>query len=452
MKLAYLLAITLVLTIASASTVYDDTPSLIYHSANTTTISPEYLLQGGTPDPFPLITIKKPDGSLEFIYSTNIQSALQGYTNSPIGQCTSQHECNTQADAYCEDIGKIRKSAICSFGFCYADCSNNACNSDADCKNTIQCRYCTLSDAKCHHRVCGGQKCGTIEECRDAGIPVKDECTDTASAKEACKDMANHDQAVESAYCRNGQAICKFIRTGKTECRKNSDCYDYIATLCGSINNAERGYNSAYCNIERDCDQDIIRSTCVMLGKCKGETTPTYHCGDGVCDPSENPISCPKDCNAYTHRCGDGECNSGEDPETCPSDCATEKKCTAGYTDEYSCQGLDLVRKYVYSTCITQYRKIKTCEYGCENGKCVETQGGYCGDGVCEAGETCPSDCDTTMSYCGDGVCDNEETAQLCPQDCSNTLFSTKQSNNLLPFLLFLIVPAFILLYYKKVK
>lgn len=38
-----------------------------------------------------------------------------------------------------------------------------------------------------------------------------------------------------------------------------------------------------------------------------------------------------------------------------------------------------------------------------------------CGDGVCESGETCPADCDT--SVCGDGVCDPGES---CFADCGS--------------------------------
>ena len=41
-------------------------------------------------------------------------------------------------------------------------------------------------------------------------------------------------------------------------------------------------------------------------------------CGDGICSPSENYISCKVDC---TPVCGNGICEYGEGQDTCPADC-----------------------------------------------------------------------------------------------------------------------------------
>jgi hypothetical protein len=46
--------------------------------------------------------------------------------------------------------------------------------------------------------------------------------------------------------------------------------------------------------------------------------------------------------------------------------------------------------------------------------------GGFCGDGQCNDGETCstcPNDCGQCSS-CGDGRCDDGETCNSCPEDC----------------------------------
>jgi hypothetical protein len=84
-------------------------------------------------------------------------------------------------------------------------------------------------------------------------------------------------------------------------------------------------------------------------------------CGDGVCNPPEDAISCYSDCGG----CGDALCTSPpEDAISCYIDC------------------------------------------------------GACGDGFCtappETPVTCPDDC----GYCGDAFCTPPETPVTCPDDC----------------------------------
>lgn len=42
-------------------------------------------------------------------------------------------------------------------------------------------------------------------------------------------------------------------------------------------------------------------------------------CGDGVCQPAEDPVICPDDCT--DNLCGDGVCQPAENPVICPEDC-----------------------------------------------------------------------------------------------------------------------------------
>src|SRR6516165_5963939 len=47
--------------------------------------------------------------------------------------------------------------------------------------------------------------------------------------------------------------------------------------------------------------------------------------------------------------------------------------------------------------------------------------GGFCGDHICNANETCstcPTDCGSCGPVCGDGICSSGETCASCPQDC----------------------------------
>lgn len=62
------------------------------------------------------------------------------------------------------------------------------------------------------------------------------------------------------------------------------------------------------------------------------------------------------------------------------------------------------------------------CDLG-ESTSCPsDCGGGYCGDGFCGSGESCSScsaDCGT-CAYCGDGYCNNGETCSSCPGDCGS--------------------------------
>ena len=99
--------------------------------------------------------------------------------------------------------------------------------------------------------------------------------------------------------------------------------------------------------------------------------SPEKICGNGICEFGEDHDSCPSDCTTW---CGDGICSPelGETETNCIADCY------------------------------------------------VEPPPVFCGNGVCDFGETfetCPEDC---PGFCGDGICnpDIDETPITCPQDC----------------------------------
>jgi uncharacterized protein YraI len=112
--------------------------------------------------------------------------------------------------------------------------------------------------------------------------------------------------------------------------------------------------------------------------------------------------------------CGDGICTDNwEDYETCPQDCP--------FCGDYICEPGES-----YLTCSFD------CLSTCGNGICEMSSPAYedsswcpadcsapvCGDGICMSGEhfsICPSDCGST---CGDGVCVPTESSSWCPADC----------------------------------
>ncbi len=108
-------------------------------------------------------------------------------------------------------------------------------------------------------------------------------------------------------------------------------------------------------------------------------------CGDGKCDPDEDPLSCFEDCKAGPEDCGNELCDIGESFESCPEDCKADGSC------KFNCG-----KSTGAETC--------HCHSGCaELGTC-------CGDYVslCDAGDAC-----------GDESCDGAETADNCPGDCA---------------------------------
>ena len=174
------------------------------------------------------------------------------------------------------------------------------------------------------------------------------------------------------------------------------------------------------------------------------EEPPPETCGDGNCQPWENPGNCPQDCDEEPppESCGDGDCQPWEDPGNCPADCADEPgpECI-----EEECGG-QLNACYGNNTCAQALQCFSNCPDGddacyekcwAEAGNNVELEnlakcndeecsgpGGYCGDGICSAQESvdnCPDDCDEGGgSQCGDGNCDDSEDAESCPIDCAD--------------------------------
>jgi len=161
-------------------------------------------------------------------------------------------------------------------------------------------------------------------------------------------------------------------------------------------------------------------------------------CGDGECDKDEDHINCPADCEPPPPGCGDGECAAGEDYTLCPEDCYQDG--CGKIREEGCCDGV------VLKWCIGDALFMVNCEedpacgwaegdgyYWCGTGgeadpsgmsplTCTEVENAFCGDGLCQSGETkynCPADCvPAPLVECGDGVCEPPEDEATCPIDC----------------------------------
>jgi hypothetical protein len=86
------------------------------------------------------------------------------------------------------------------------------------------------------------------------------------------------------------------------------------------------------------------------------------------------------------------ECGNGVVNASAGEECDPPTTCTPTYGG--SCQ-------YCNSSC--QYQTV---------------QGGYCGDGTCQAGSESYSTCHADCGYCGDGTCQTAESHATCAQDC----------------------------------
>lgn len=212
-------------------------------------------------------------------------------------------------------------------------------------------------------------------------------------------------------------------------------------------------------------DFHTSKEGCQMPGECYpvGPPPPITYCGDGQCTGDENSETCSSDCwvgescgyNTCTRNdycadaekgwccpngqivctdgrcvnsdsectigyCGDGQCLGIETSARCPSDCGqVQDKCPVTYANNYdgsaACNTNNCPDGCVFETGLNG----ASCPSACKPPE------NYCGNNVCDSGETnasCPSDCNTTSAeYCGDGLCNNGENSSTCPTDCSTT-------------------------------
>jgi len=196
--------------------------------------------------------------------------------------------------------------------------------------------------------------------------------------------------------------ICVAQSETKTGLFDRDECYqkteDYLANNPGMIFNLERktsktGFHivgiahAAGCTGLVECEAGITTCTCTVGGaSC---TTSGLDCGpsgSGTCD-----------CNFTCSGSGGGAmdyfyCNTLTTRVSCLNQTDAESYCNA--------------------------KILCSVPGGCS----WDGGGEYCGDGLCNNGETCstcPGDCGTCIT-CGNGSCDNGETCSTCPGDCGN--------------------------------
>jgi hypothetical protein len=173
---------------------------------------------------------------------------------------------------------------------------------------------------------------------------------------------------------------------------------------------------------------------------------PTGLCGDGVCELGETPVSCPQDCGPPVTGVPAPTCAPAidlgvqvpvdrHDPATAqlvytwraPDAGRYQISETGGSLEIQSvdCNGTELATGSDRSTVALRFGEPVTITVTGVTGNAelqISREADVCGDGVCEAGETCgscPTDCGACVPpSCGDGVCDAGEDCNNCPADC----------------------------------
>ncbi|MCD6215720.1 MAG: hypothetical protein J7J92_01440 [Candidatus Aenigmarchaeota archaeon] len=184
-----------------------------------------------------------------------------------------------------------------------------------------------------------------------------------------------------------------------TTVHENSDPY----TVCAEI----YPENSVYLLGGKE-----ICSDGTLYGECSS-TLPKYcdsgslvdNCATCGCPSGQ---SCRTDGTCYTPRTGGG---GGGGYTTCTADwsCTDWSECSPAGIQTRTCTDLNNC-----GTTAGKPEETMTCTY----------TGTYCGDGICQADESCdlcPEDCGTcptTPPVCGNGICEAGENTDICCMDC----------------------------------
>ena len=298
------------------------------------------------------------------------------------------NDCNGAVDdgaasASCDDADACNGEETCFFGGCEAgaalDCDDgDACTADA----------CAAASGCSHDAVPGCVSCDIDGDCDDADPCTVDACPDGACTWSlapacACSGLATNGCDTESA---------------SPGCADTSCC----ETVCA--------VDPYCCNVAWDVE-------CVgEIGLCG----PPPGCGDGECRPSETCSTCPDDCGGCPACEVDADCDDGKD---CTVDTCDPLHLECVFTPTAGC-----FCPASANPCFAQ-----SGDPGCSDVLCCETVCAfdtYCcetsWDDAC-VGET--NVCSLVIPPCGDGVCEAGETCSSCFDDCGACTTCTNDSD-----------------------
>ena len=395
----------------------------------------------------------------------------------PANPCTSGGvckggQCVPQGTKACDD-GNPCTSDWCSFDS--GECQSAPVDEKTPCDDLDPCTMGT----GCYGGACGGGKPATCDDqnpctvdscepaygCRhdpDEVVTIDD--GNACTAGEACVDGAvvpgqpvscSDSNPCTKDWCDSDSGCVHDPAEGA--CEDGNPCTSGDECLAG---HCQPGVNLCNCEEDEDCQEEGQTDACLGPLACIKQhcafvpaaavtcQQPSSICLLSACDPqsgqcveSNAPDGTP--CNdssmcTLVDICVDGACVGGK-PITCNDDDAcTEDSCDPAsgcvFEPQADCMascGDGLCN--AFETCTGCSSDCGSCLATCGNQKCEtgETCAGcpadcgkcpsFCSNGKCEAGETCascPQDCGACTVFCPDAVCDPEESCSTCPADC----------------------------------
>ena len=394
----------------------------------------------------------------------------------PTGSCPADMHRETSVDAQgCQIDGPCipdePKESVCGNNICEAEESSTSCT--ADCGEPTACNANGICDSGESTGSCPSD-CGSIDTCSNNGICESSE--NTTSCPSDCSPVP---------VC-NGNGVCdstESIASCPAECPIRPACGDGVCngseTTTSCLNDCAPGENPlcngspSYCKTKAGC---IGRESYWCSVYCS--STPCKDggnlCGNGMCDPGETTAKCPADCTGVivplctttpsacatqvdctshgffwcSESCqsaacsgsgcnNNGVCDSNENVASCAADCSSDTTTYCGTSGwHYDTAARSCVRDGVVCSApkncdsCRPSTATKWCQWsndGCPV-SCQTTTAGYCGNKVCDSGETatsCAADCAPVCN--NNGSCDSGETTANCWADCSGI---TNSCNN----------------------
>jgi plastocyanin len=307
-------------------------------------------------------------------------------------------ESTPSDEGACDDENPCTLADVCDDGACVGtpdpDCGGCG---DGECSDSETCATCADDCGECTGSCCAANGTAGCEEAAiTACVCAEDDVCCTGTWDAACVEAASACGAgceADDCCVMGDTAGCAELAIAECVCEEDDYCCD------------------------AEWDEYCIETAVIQCGlTCDS-------CGDGACSLGEDCGSCAADCGACAE-CGDAACTGDENCGTCPGDCGGP--CVDGSCCEANgspgCADADVnacVCALDGACCDGAWDElcvlfaVEYCELG---DQCAFV----CGDGTCDAGESCDScseDCGA-CSTCGDGVCDPDEHCAGCATDC----------------------------------